>query len=297
MKYQQQYIKEFGYILIIDNGYIFSIKNTKYFHSYDTIKTDFNLNIEVNAMATLTVLNSIKHSIYNKQYTKVQDYLAIIGGLIKVISLFSTLLNYYNSQNSYYLKIIKDFIIDNKISEKYIMQKYKTNHNLSKIISTYIGKTKNNFDCIFIDKEKNVDNFNITKIRNNFDNSYISKIKSNFESSIDMYSRNKLMINHNPNKKNVYKIKKSFPMVERSISVKLLPSFLSNKKKNQILKMYKEFINDRLNVINILKKLEIIDILYGQAKRSIRNLNLINNSYERVDKKSNYVYEESKKIS
>ncbi len=71
----------------------------------------------------ITVLNSIKGSIYNKRYTKEQDYLAIIGLLVKIIILISNLLNYYNSQNSYYLKIIKDFIIENKILEKYILQK------------------------------------------------------------------------------------------------------------------------------------------------------------------------------
>ena len=56
----------------------------------------------------------MKTSIYNKQYTKFQDYLAIIGGLVKVITLFSSMLNYYNSQNSYYLKLIKDFIDINR---------------------------------------------------------------------------------------------------------------------------------------------------------------------------------------
>ena len=58
-------------------------------------------------ISTLTVLNGMKTSIYNKEYVKFQDYLAIIGGLVKVITLFSSMLNYYNSQNSYYLKSIK----------------------------------------------------------------------------------------------------------------------------------------------------------------------------------------------
>ncbi len=282
----------FDYIkYIIDNGYIFSIKNTEYFHSYDTIKTDFNLNIEANAMATLTVLNSIKHSIYNKQYTKVQDYLAIIGGSIKVITLLSTLLNYYNSQNSYYLKIIKDFIIENKLSENYIMQKHKYNHNITKMVSTYKGKSKNIVDWNSMDKEKNIDNNNIVKIKNSFDNSYIDKIKNNVENSIDIFSRNKMLINDNPNKKNVHKIKKSFAIVEKSVSAKFLPSFLSNKKTTKILKMYKEFINDRLNVINILKKLEIIDILYFKDEKTLIKLSDINNPIKRENIKRNYVFD------
>ena len=282
----------FDYIkYIIDNGYIFSIKNIEYFHSYDTIKTDFNLNIEVNAMATLTVLNSIKRSIYNKQYTKLQDYLAIIGGSIKVITLFSTLLNYYNSQNSYYLKIIKDFIIENKISEKYIMQKSKQNHNLNKIISTYIDKRKNNLDCSYISKlNNNIDNNSILRINKNIDNNQTSKKKKYFESSIDIFSKSKMIMKDSTKSKNVYNIRKSFAIVEKSVSAKLLPAFLSNKKTTKILKMYKEFINDRLNVINILKKLEIIDLLYCKEKQLIGNLNDINISSQKENRKREFLY-------
>ena len=238
---------------IIDNGYIFSFKDIEYFHSYDTIKTDFNFNIESNALATLTILNSIKRSIYNKQYTKAQDYLAIIGGLVKSITLFSSLLNYYNSQNSYYLKLIKDFIVENKLSNKYIMQ--KKHKSLNNLINTYIGKAKNNF-----------------------------------ESSFDILSKQKsiLMIN-SPKKKNFPKLRKSFAKIERSMTIKLLP-FLGNKKTNQILSMYKEFINDRLNVINILQKLEIIDILYFQAKQTFFHVNEVHSSSKRINKISNFVY-------
>ena len=85
---------------IVDKGYIFSSDKVEFFHSYESIKTDIN-----------------------KRYTKAQDYLAIIGGLVKIITAISNLLNYYTYQNSYYLQIIKDFIIENKISEKYILQK------------------------------------------------------------------------------------------------------------------------------------------------------------------------------
>ena len=88
--------------------------------------------------------------------------------------------------------------------------------------------------------------------------------------------------------KNVYNIRKSFAIVEKSVSAKLLPAFLSNKKTTKILKMYKEFINDRLNVINILQKLEIIDIYFSQYKNQLDNFN-DNNSLDKkiLNKKRN----------
>ena len=68
--------------------------------------------------ATLSLLNTINSSIYNKEYKKFQDYIAIIGGLVKIVTLLGSSLNYFNSMNTYYLKIINDFIIENKIADK-----------------------------------------------------------------------------------------------------------------------------------------------------------------------------------
>ena len=109
---------------IVDNGYIFSHNKIENFHRLETVTTDFNI-FQSNFFCTLTILNSLKLSIYNKQSKKIQDYLAIMGGLIKIMTLFCSMLNYYNSQNSYYLKLIKDFIIENKEMNNYEKKKYK----------------------------------------------------------------------------------------------------------------------------------------------------------------------------
>ena len=65
-----------------------------------------------------TILNSGKVLIYNRKYFKFQDYLATIGGIIKSISIFCSILNYFNAKNAYYTKIITDFIIQNQIKKK-----------------------------------------------------------------------------------------------------------------------------------------------------------------------------------
>ena len=267
----------------IDNGYIFSKKKIENFHSYETISSDFNIFEGAGIFVTLTVLNSIKRSIYNKQYTKAQDYLAIIGGLVKVITLFSNLLNYYNSQNSYYLKIIKDFIIKNKLSENYISKK-KNKENKS--IKNYKHKDIN-------EKENNSNN-------NNNNNVILPSLfgKSNLESSVDIFTKNKqtnFNINQNSNKyhkKNLPKVRASFKIINKSFSTKVLPSIFSNKNHYKTMKMYKEFINDRLNVINILKKLEIIDLYSNHSYHKILPIsNDLNDSIKHIDKKSKFVDE------
>ena len=92
----------------------FQIKEIEDFNSYESVSSDFNSFESKIIISTLSVLNGMKTSIYNKEYTKFQDYLAIIGRLVKIITLFSSMLTYYNSQNSYLLKLIKHFIIENK---------------------------------------------------------------------------------------------------------------------------------------------------------------------------------------
>ena len=68
---------------------------------------------------------------------------------------------------------------------------------------------------------------------------------------------------------------------ERIISVftKFFPSiFINNEAKNTLL-IYKEFINNRLNIINILKKLEMIQINYEVIKKGLEEMSINNNNY------------------
>ena len=90
-------------------------------------------------------MNSINTSIYYKKYTKIQDYLATIGGIIKVISLIGSILNHYNAKNSYYFKIVNEFIIKNDI-----FNYHKTKKNLFHSPSTKLVRTKLNLVGSFL---------------------------------------------------------------------------------------------------------------------------------------------------
>ena len=87
------YLENIKYIT--DTGYIINRAKNEYFHRYNSVKTDYNIKNNANFFCTLTFLNEFKTSTYIKQFKKIQDYIAIIGGLVKFITLFSTLLNYY----------------------------------------------------------------------------------------------------------------------------------------------------------------------------------------------------------
>jgi len=65
-----------------------------------------------------------------------------------------------------------------------------------------------------------------------------------------------------------------------------------NKKITKTLNMYKEFINDKLNIINIIKKMEFIDLSYNNKQKSIPNLNEFSESFKQINKKSNFVVDD-----
>ena len=79
----------------------------------------------------------------------------------------------------------------------------------------------------------------------------------------------------------------SFHLLNRSISTKFLPTMFISKKTKSAIAMYKEFINTRLNIINILKKLELIQLPDNLKKKPSINSNIANNPIKIVNRKVN----------
>ena len=236
---------------ITDEGFIFQNKKIENFHSYKSIKIDSNIYEENHYLGNILILNDMKSSIYNKNYFKIQNYLSNIGGFIHIFTLFSSIFNYFNSENSYYIKLIKYFVIENKILN---------NNNISKtkILSKNITST------IFYKSKSNID--------------YLQKNESGI-----------IIV---PKKENIHKIESSFKSMKSSFLIRFLPSIFINKKNKNTLLMYKSFINSRLNVINILKKLEMIQINNESIRKSINGVSQNNNSLKPiVSKINNYVSE------
>ena len=172
------YLRKINYIT--DDGILFTRKNEENFHLYENVRTEVDIrDIRISSVSflTLTVLNNGEITIYHRKYQKLQDYIATIGGIIKAITIFGSLINYYNGRNSYYFHIIKNFFITNKMETTLIKspgfknkinsstnQNNNTNRSISSffiIINSYspFGKKvgKNNYE------NNNLKSFNIQK--------------------------------------------------------------------------------------------------------------------------------------
>ena len=240
------YFKNIKYI--IDNDNIFQKKKIDNFHKYHSIKIDSIIIENENNFAILSILNNMKSSIYNKEYIKFENYISLIGGLINITTLFFSFLNYYNAKNSYYLKLIKDFVIENKNNNNFPKVKINSNH----LTSTIFYKTKSNIDC---------------------------------------FGKNESGIIMNQKRPSTQKIETSFNKIKSSIYLRILPTIFISKKNSQTLILYQNFINSRLSIINILKKIEMIQVNYDSIRRSIQGLNNNNTLIPGNSKINNYISE------
>ena len=158
---------------ITDNGIMFSKYSKDIFHQLSSLRVDSDLrdiengNVPGHFFSITFSLNG-EVSIFNKSYLKLSNLLATIGGLIKIITFTAQLINYYNAQNSYYKKIIKDFLIENNIyrKEKNLIIN-KSDYKLNNLVNN------SNFKLNIKDSQKTV-------IFTNLENKL--KNKDNFES-------------------------------------------------------------------------------------------------------------------
>ena len=223
------YFREIKYIT--DNGLILTKNKEEKFHQVHSIRFDTDLrdidnSEEPGTFLTLFIGNSGEVSVYNRKNVKCQDYLATFCGIVKTLSIIFELFNYNFSKNSYYIKIIKDFLIENNLEQK----------NTKKNINFEIPSSLNNSDLIVMKKTKMISSSNLK-----------------------------------------YKLNEK-EIIEQKFKLKILPIKCMIRKKFdlEIIKKFIKIINNRLNIIEILNKLEIIEMY----KRKNQNINsfLINNS-------------------
>ena len=220
------YFGEIKYIT--DNGLILTKKKEENFHQLHSIRFDTDIrdienSEEPGTFLTLFIGNSGEVSVYNRKNLKVQDYLANICGIVKAMSFLFGLFNYHFAKNSYYIKIIKDFLIENNLES-----------NKNRNTNIEFPPSLNNSDLIMIKK---------------------TKMTSNLKYKLDEKE-----------------------IIEKKFKLKFFPIKCIIKKKNDLetIERLIKIINNRLNIIDILNKLEIIE----NYKRKNQNINsfIINNS-------------------
>jgi hypothetical protein len=219
---------------LTDNGLLFTSKHYSYFHQFDYLRIDtdlrnISLNVIPNAFLSLTLLNSGNIGYYKRISLKIQDYLATIGGIIKAITFLCQCLNYFNASNSYYCKLIKDFLIENQIQKKNIKINEITNSKNYNIIDKSDG---------YIFKTPSVQ--------------YRTKAIKMSSQNFDFYNKSKSVVFETLKEKEIF---------EKKIRTNFLPLLFSAKtsQDKKEMKWYIKNINKRLNVINVLNMLEQVE--------------------------------------
>jgi len=255
---------------LIDNGLFLTSNEYKYFHRFDYLRIDvdlrnISLNIIPNSFLSLTILNSGNVDFYQRISLKIQDYLATIGGIIKAITFICQCLNYFNASNSFYCKLIKDFLIENHIK--------KINIRMSE--NNINSRTFN-----ILDKSEGY----LFKSPTTQFKAKTFKIKSQ---NLDDYKKSNSPI------LDTLKEKELFDKKLRTNFLPLLFSTKSYQDKKEML-WYIKNINKRLNVINVLNMLEQVEkikkeiFIYNVEKNKNISLLPINDKY-RLCVKNNFI--------
>ena len=94
---------------ITDTGLFFDNNKEKTFFKVNSMKYDYDLrdyDIAQTSFLTFSIIGSGKTLNYKRKYQKIQDYIATLSGIIKLISILSIFLNFTYSRNRYYYKLI-----------------------------------------------------------------------------------------------------------------------------------------------------------------------------------------------
>ena len=229
-------------IYLIDKGFFYEFFSKKIFHQYDNLHIDTLLIENEDTFLSLIILNSGEIIKYKKTFLKFQHYLSYIGGIINSVSFIFYLINYFNAKNSYYKKLIKDFIIENQIKKK------PFNKNVITFDKNALSSTSN--------KLLNMKNVVVPQKR--------VSIQAKIENT-------KSLNNEDKNSFNLLKRFKEKDDIDRKFTFTIFPLNLITFNNRKELKWYIKEINRRLNIINILNVLQQVEYQINKRKNHTNN--------------------------
>ena len=126
------HLKQVHYI--DDIGFIFNRTNYTHFHEIDLIEHDFiphhqqqqhndNNNHKQQLLISVTVLSRGNSLIIYRSHLKLDEAFVFINGILRYVWAFAQIVNYFYSQNYYYMKLLNDFLLVEESKE--IIQKRK----------------------------------------------------------------------------------------------------------------------------------------------------------------------------
>ena len=218
---------------ITDTGLFFDNNKEKCFFKFNSMKYDYDLRDYDSAQTsflTFSVIGSGKIFNYKRKYQKIQDYIATLSGIIKLISLVSICLNFSYSRNTYYYRLINGLFF----SEYCEYNSKKENLKKSKFYNFH--------DRISFDLSNKINNKNDSSIRMGLNNNSFSKNNLSF----------KINQSNNTIKKIKYCKKKKINNLGYFLPFKIYVNTL--KDKLDLLYYYEE-INKRLDIVQVLQNL------------------------------------------
>lgn len=244
---------------ISDEGLIFSSKKETGFHQFDSFKSDVDLRdiwegTIPGTFVTMTVLGTGNILEYNRKYAKFPEFLASASAFVKVITSTGFLLNYLMSQNYYYIKLINSLLLEGHIDG----QKNKNVNNSNQEKSIELIKFN----------ESNKNNKDENELNSNDKEPSIFSKQCIIIPSVSPQQRNKKQ-----------KIKIAWYKLLFPINLKIT---VKNGKQN--LKNYIEMINEKLNIITLLKRMEI----YQKISKKIAVKTLVQQNSISLNSNSKY---------
>ena len=257
-----------------DNGYLYS-KNKKYSINYiDEFSLDFSDLLDSSRIGLIKLISNGKNQQYNRKYLKVQDIIAEIGALIKVIKIFIKLITCFFTRKIYLQELVNSIMFKSNLKKKYngnIEKKCsKTFFNINKEfinpseIQLKDIEDKHSFNFINNIKGKTVIlnskiSSEVKKTENIFNNSqfipsietkykignlYHTIIQDNRFSNIKLkwynYFTPNFLIKKN---KNIIILEKCKEEIYKNISIEKIYSLIENNKEEFLISLYKEIFN------------------------------------------------------
>ena len=180
---------------ITDNGFFLKKKYEINFFQYNSMRYDTDLRDTLRettvpgTFLSFTVASTGHNLLFIRTFSKVQDYMATLSGIIRIVTIIAQFVNYFYSQNQYYFRLINGFIIpENQISQRYEENKIncekefqiKSNRNikLSNIIgrkSAKVFPTSSFFMRVKKKRRKSMNNYNLKLLINEENNMIIKR--------------------------------------------------------------------------------------------------------------------------
>lgn len=283
-----------------DDGFWFSFNKVENFFQYESLRydidhRDINVGTIPGTFVTLTFITTGKIMCYFQTFTKIQELIGTISGVVKFVIVVFYIINYPHSQNSYYLKLMNDFLYIDMNIFKRRERAIKLGYNLS--LCSRVSQSATNINSSsymnptgLLNVQSNLTRFQRANTKTNCQLAPKSKFSQTFHSATlkskigndnandntnviqNEVKENKTLQNINNNKS--LKLNQTKEYTRKKVQFKLCESllplkFLFKKEKyGATLKTYCHVVNDKLNLIRILQELDKIEVIEEAMKIS-----------------------------